>query len=194
MEAESDKSILRAQMKLLLRSIPIEQRRQASDRAASLLRETPEYQQCRSILIFVSLPSEIDTHPIAVDAWSAGRTVAVPRVDMKDRSMRAVVIRNFNSDMARTPIGVMEPVGGEEIDSRDIDLILVPGLGFGLAGERIGRGAGFYDRFLANPLLRATACGYAFEQQFAGNIPMSPTDTYLHMLVTDQAVRRFVTR
>ena len=142
-------------------------------------------------MLFVSLASEIDTTPVAADAWNAARRVAVPRAHMEDRSMEAVLVSDFARDMRKTRIGVLEPSGDTCLVPEEIDLVMVPGLGFGPAGQRIGRGAGFYDRFLANPRLRAITCGYGFEAQVCDAIPMGPADTYLQMLVTEQQVRRF---
>jgi 5-formyltetrahydrofolate cyclo-ligase len=142
-------------------------------------------------MLFVSMSSEIDTRMLFDDAWKTGRTVAVPRARMADRSMQAVPVRDLDRDMVRTPIGVLEPRGGDVLDLARIDLVIVPGLGFGPSGQRIGRGAGFYDRFLGDPALRAVRCGLAFDQQIIDQIPMTAHDTWLGMLVTESGVRRF---
>jgi 5-formyltetrahydrofolate cyclo-ligase len=143
--------------------------------------------------MFVSLPSELDTRAIAVDAWAGGKRVTVPRAHMEDRSMEAVLIRSFEQDMQHTKIGVFEPIARECLSPSELDFVLVPGLGFGESGERIGRGAGFYDRFLARLPANAVTCGYGLEQQVTAGIPMTEHDTPIQMLVTDQRVRRFRT-
>ena len=185
------KAQIRGELKQRLKAVLLEERNAWSRQAASLLLATQEYRQARNIMLFVSLSTEIDTMPIASDAWRTGRQVAVPRAHMEDRSMEAVVIRDFARDMQKTKIGVLEPTGDQYLPAEAIDLVLVPGLGFGPRGQRIGRGAGFYDRFLANPRLRAIACGYGFEVQVREAIPMAPADTYIQMLVTERQVRRF---
>ena len=86
---------------------------------------------------------------------------------------------------------MLEPIGTECLAPRELDFVLVPGLGFGEHGERIGRGAGFYDRFLASLPPTTVTCGYAFEQQVIGGIPMTPHDTPIQLLVTDHRLRRF---
>ena len=72
-----------------------------------------------------------------------------------------------------------------------IDLVLVPGLGFDEYGHRVGRGRGFYDRFLAHPEFAKTACGLAFETQMLASIPAGPLGRRGDMVVTDEKVRRF---
>ena len=53
-----------------------------------------------------------------------------------------------------------------------IDLVVVPGLGFSESGHRIGRGMGFYDRFLAQPDFNGIACGLAFSDQVVEDMPV----------------------
>jgi 5-formyltetrahydrofolate cyclo-ligase len=73
----------------------------------------------------------------------------------------------------------------------DIDLVVLPGLGFDPFGNRLGRGRGFYDRFLAHRDYRAVSCGLALEEQFVESVPVGPHDMPIDMLVTDKNVRRF---
>jgi 5-formyltetrahydrofolate cyclo-ligase len=68
----------------------------------------------------------------------------------------------------------------------DLDLIVVPGLAFDSTGQRLGRGAGFYDRFLANPTLRAFTCGVGFEVQLLDNLPIDRWDMPLHAIATER--------
>ena len=75
-----------------------------------------------------------------------------------------------------------------------IDLVLVPGLGFTDAGYRIGRGMGFYDRFLAQSEFNGISCGFAFQEQVLGELPLLDHDVPLGMLVSDQGIRRFANR
>lgn len=186
-----NKSSLRSQLKQTLRQVSQADRACLSHLAAARLLASPEYRNARTLMLFVSLPSEIDTTPIALDAFGTSRRVLVPRTNLADHSMLAIQIADLHSGLAPTPIGVQEPAAGLVIPPDQIDLVLVPGLAFGPAGERLGRGAGFYDRFLAHPQLRAIRCGLAYELQLTPNIPMSPLDVPLHMLITDQYLRHF---
>ena len=72
-----------------------------------------------------------------------------------------------------------------------IDLAMVPGLGFTENGHRIGRGMGFYDRFLAQPDFIGRSCGLAFEEQVLESLPVLDHDVPLSMLATDRGLRRF---
>lgn len=187
----ADKPVVRELLKARLRALPPQDRSRASQAIARNVLDLPEYRQARCVMLFVSMASEADTSAIAADAWQHGKRVLVPVARMEDRSMHAVEIASLAEAKRRTAVGVMEPESGTPIDPAEIDLILVPGLGFGPSGERIGRGAGFYDRFLADRRLRAITCGLGFEVQVIEGIPMSPRDIALQMLVTETQVRRF---
>jgi len=69
-------------------------------------------------------------------------------------------------------------------------LVLVPGLGFDAAGGRLGRGKGYYDRFLAKLGLGAAAVGICFEAQLLPEIPMDRSDVRVGYLCTETGLRR----
>jgi 5-formyltetrahydrofolate cyclo-ligase len=87
--------------------------------------------------------------------------------------------------------GVREPIAGNPVPVREIDLAIVPGLGFTTSGHRIGRGMGFYDRFLAQSDFIGVSCGLAFEEQIVQDLPVLDHDMPLSMLATDRGIRRF---
>jgi 5-formyltetrahydrofolate cyclo-ligase len=72
-----------------------------------------------------------------------------------------------------------------------IDLVIVPGLGFDRHGHRIGRGRGFYDRFLAHRDWRGISCGFAIQEQIVEQVPVNEKDVGVNMLVTDSEINRF---
>ena len=86
---------------------------------------------------------------------------------------------------------VREPIAGTPMPVDLIDMVIVPGVGFTPAGQRIGRGMGFYDRFLAQPEFIGVSCGLAFEEQIVAALPTLDHDMSLSMLASDRGVRRF---
>ena len=93
--------------------------------------------------------------------------------------------------MTSTGPGIREPIAGNPMPVNMIDLVIVPGLGFTNRGYRIGRGMGFYDRFLAQPEFLGISCGLAFSEQVVDDLPVLDHDVPLGMLATDQGLRRF---
>lgn len=153
--------------------------------------ETPEFERAQVLMVFLSLAGEIDTGGLVLSAWRQHKRVVAPKVSWEQRRMLPVEIRSLSTDLMETAMGLREPVSGLPIPIPIIDLVIVPGLAFDKHGNRLGRGRGFYDRFLAHPEFAGEACGLAFEEQFLDEVPAGPLDRPVDMLVTDQAVRRF---
>lgn len=162
-----------------------------SARACQNLAELPEYRQAEIVMVFLSLPGEIDTTALVLKAWQDRKRVLAPRVSWEQRRMMPIEIRSLTHDLAISGLGIREPAAGTPIPPGLIDLVVVPGLGFDVYGNRLGRGRGFYDRFLAIPEFRGVACGFAFEEQVVDELPSGPLDRPVSILVTDQQVRRF---
>jgi len=153
--------------------------------------EQPEYARAQVVMIYLSMPHEADTSHIALQCWADGKRVLAPRVSWEQRRMLPTEIRSLDSDVHDGPMGIPEPMEGMPIPVGDIDLIIVPGLAFDKAGMRLGRGRGFYDRFLGHRDFRAFSCGIALEAQVVEKVPIEENDKRLRMLVTNECVRRF---
>jgi 5-formyltetrahydrofolate cyclo-ligase len=141
-------------------------------------------------MVFLSMPDEIDTTEAIALARQRGMVVLVPRVDWDLRSMEAVEIDSAAPEVAVGRGGLRNPVGGAPADLDRIDLVVTPGLGFDRQGHRLGRGAGFYDRFFAAPGLRAARCGFCFCEQVVESIPVAEADLPVDWLVTDEGAVR----
>ena len=105
--------------------------------------------------------------------------------------MLPIEIHSLSDNISNTSFGLREPAQGVPIPLANIDLLIVPGLGFDLEGNRIGRGRGSYDRFLAHEGWAGIACGLALEDQVVEHVPTSEHDMKVKMLVTDAKARTF---
>ncbi len=185
------KKELRSKLQAVLAAIPSTTLDAQSVEAARRLFAEPEYQRAEILMIYLSLPREADTTPIVLQAWKDIKRVLAPQVSWESKKMIPVEINDLDTDIAPTPYGRWQPVRGTPIPIELIDLVIVPGLGFDGQGNRLGRGRGFYDRFLARPEFRGVICGLAHENQYVDSLPSREHDRKVHMLVTDKAVRRF---
>ena len=185
------KKDLRDKLRRIMADIDAVTLRERSARACRRLADQPEFMRAEVVMVFLSTAHEIDTASLVLHAWEAGKRVLAPRISWEQRRMLPTEIRSLTDDISRSPLGVREPVSGPPIPVADIDLVLVPGLGFDHVGHRIGRGRGFYDRFLAHRDFRGVACGLALAEQFVDPIPAGPHDRPVELLVTDEQVRRF---
>ncbi len=187
----SEKKELRQRLRKTLTEIPAEELETRSLRACHRLFEQPEYVKAEVIMVFLPLPTEIDTGLIVLRAWQDRKCVLAPKVSWSQRRIMPVEIRSLTDDLTVSQEGIREPVSGIPFPISMVDLVIVPGLGFDEFGHRLGRGRGFYDRFLAHPELSGISCGLAFESQMTPNVPVGPLDRAIRMLVTDETVRRF---
>jgi 5-formyltetrahydrofolate cyclo-ligase len=166
---------------------------EASASIHHILAASPLWKDARTILAFLPLPApaaEPDLCPLLIQALAEGRRICLPRIEWNRGKMQPARIDSL-ADLETTRHGVRQP-GPEAIPVPldDIDLILVPGLAFDLNGNRLGRGAGFYDRFLGQRKSGPPACGVCFEAQIVDRIPTEPWDVPMNALATE---RRFVT-
>ena len=189
-----DKADLRRQFRERLQAIPPDQRDQRSSRACEELVSLAPFQGASFVMMFLSMPDEVDTTAAIRRAWRTGKTVVVPKVDWALRTMTPVAIESLDQGLATERGGLRNPVGGQAVGLEQIDLVVVPGLGFDRQGHRLGRGAGFYDRFLADPRLRAGRCGLCYAEQIVDLIPVTWTDQAMDWLVTDTQVFWFQDR
>jgi 5-formyltetrahydrofolate cyclo-ligase len=185
------KKELREQVRATLAEINPDEQAVRSARCTDLLVQTPEYGRSEVVMVFLSLPSEIDTTALVLRSWQDHKRVLAPRVSWEQRRMMPTEIRSLTRDLVESSMGLREPISGAPIPVSIIDMVIVPGLAFDVQGNRLGRGRGFYDRFLAHPEFQGITCGFAFEEQFLQEVPSDPLDRPVSMLVTDQAVRRF---
>ena len=185
-----DKAELRHQLRNRLLAMPPEQRKEKSKRACRNLISTEQYQSASIIMLFLSLPHEVDTSEAILQAWQLGKTIAVPKISWQQRHMIPVQISSLETGFDTGAGGLRNPVAGVPIPFGQIDLVVAPALGFDRLGNRLGRGGSFYDRFFANKEVIASRCGLAFAEQIVDSIPITASDEPVDFVVTDEEVIR----
>ncbi|MCY2930732.1 MAG: 5-formyltetrahydrofolate cyclo-ligase [Planctomycetota bacterium] len=188
---KAQKKQLRSQMQQALLAMTSEQVSQASEALCRRVTALPEFVQAASVMVFIPIAGEVATLGIAQAAWAAGKTVLAPKIVWNTHEMVALPCRSFQEGMVTARYGLLEPREGTPHRPDAIDLVIVPGLAFDRHGRRLGRGAGFYDNFLATPGLRAVTCAVAFDRQLVRAVPAGRYDWPVQMLVTDTQVLRF---
>ena len=185
------KEMVRQQISDRLNALSDRDIQQKSAQACKHLCELDEFKHAQVIMIYLSLPREIDTSAAILEAFHTGKKVLVPKMIWQDRKLIPVVIETLNCEMEIGRFGLRNPTTHQTLPVSSIELVVIPGLGFDESGNRIGRGAGFYDRFLADNPFSGIRCGLAFEEQLLKTIPVSHHDMCLDLLVTENQTRRF---
>lgn len=157
-----------------------------SRRAIARLLAEPHYASAGTIAAYSSFGNEFPTTEILAAALTGGKRLALPRIDPSDSSMTFYAVSDVQNDLESNPLGFREPHKRlPVIPIEQIGLIVVPGLGFDPQGNRLGRGAGYYDRFLARPGISAFVCALAFECQIMDAILTAENDIPVHCIFTE---------
>ena len=140
------------------------------------LRHWPRWVAARSVLAFLPLPSEVDLRPLLAEAIRAGMVVAVPE-SLPDGTLRPCRLRSLEpSELETDAKGIAVPRARDPVPVDQLDLVLVPGVAFDPAGRRLGRGGGFYDRFLPTLPARSASVGVCFGPQRVPDVPVEAGD------------------
>jgi 5-formyltetrahydrofolate cyclo-ligase len=191
MEYRMDKAQLRQEFQKILAGISAEQRKEKSRRACRKLIATPEFQNASTVMMYLSLPHELDTSEAILCAWQMEKTVVVPKVSWQQRHMIPVQINSLETGFSQEVMGLRNPITGAPVPFEEIDMVVAPGLGFDRKSNRLGRGGSYYDRFFTNKDLKAAKCGFAFAEQVIETVPVTEHDVPVNMLVTDEEVLYF---
>ncbi|HTW88300.1 MAG TPA: 5-formyltetrahydrofolate cyclo-ligase [Candidatus Binataceae bacterium] len=167
--------------------------RSVAERLSSLIQrrviEWEGYRRCGAILLYAAHRGEVAMDRLFADALGAGKSIYYPRLTASRDRIAIVPVRDLAALRPRS-YGISEPVGEEIPNPGDLDhlLICVPGLAFSLAGTRLGRGGGHYDRLLATVAPPAITLGLAYSFQLLDELPSMPHDRRLDFIVTESAL------
>ena len=145
----------------------------------------PVIQNAQNILFYVSMPGEVDTLEMIKRAMFSGKRVSVPIVEQNQRKLIPTLISSME-DIHRGTYGIAEPHYDpvKEISLKDIDAVIVPGLAFDRQNNRLGRGAGYYDRFLSILPESVMTVGLAFDFQLTDRLPTEAHDMRLWQIIS----------
>ncbi|MCX5665050.1 MAG: 5-formyltetrahydrofolate cyclo-ligase [Planctomycetota bacterium] len=186
------KNAIRSDMRTRLATLTAAQRAEWSTAACARLIRSVAFARASRVMLYMPMRSEVDVISVALEAFRLGKSVCVPRVDGSRKNMNAVETTSFDDEsMDSDSLGVRAPKVGQEIPHEEIDLVIVPGVAFDMHGFRLGRGGGYYDRYLARFSRGTATIGVCFDIQFVEEIPTEPTDIAVHAVVSDRrAVQR----
>ncbi len=208
------KAALRDEMKRRLSNQPAELAEILSRRICARVVELPEVLGASTLMVYAPLRHEADIAPVAsewtglfrpcarvaspqpassgqAERFSGSARLCVPALDFKTCEMWPAKISNWSKDLVLNHIGLREPIqGAPRVAPAELDVVLVPALAFDRRGHRLGRGGGFYDRFLSTLPAHVTTIGIAFRMQILDAVPTEPHDRPVGTIVTEDAVVR----
>jgi len=193
------KKAVRAEVRARLAALDGFQIEGKSQYLAELVFSTSWWSEGQWVFIYIPMGGEVDTRFIVSQAYRDGKKVAIPRMEGDDLAFYFYDGRTEN--LLPNQFGILEPDPAWKlvdpfVPTGKLLLILTPGLAFDRQRRRLGRGKGFYDRFLcrvrrAHPAGSASwAVGLAFTEQLVERVPVSDHDELLDGIVTDREVIR----
>lgn len=167
------KSELRREIRLRKRVLTSSAVPVYAQRAFELVASTPAFREARVVLLYAALPDEVPT--LDLIARTEGKTLLLPRVVGDELELR--LYTTPDNLVESEDFHILEPTGPLFTDYATIDLAVIPGMAFDAEGHRLGRGKGFYDRFLGHPACRQlTKVGLCFDFQLLDNVPADAHD------------------
>lgn len=176
------KKELRAAMKHRNLELTGSRRSEASARIFAAVERLPAFAAAHCIALYCALGDEPETQPLFARWPAAGKRLIVPRVEGEEMNFY-----DYDSaGLVSGAFGIAEPgPEAQPCDPHRIDLLVVPGVAFTAAGDRLGRGRGYYDTYLSRHGMRAVKVGVCYRHQVVGELPVEPHDVKMDILCTD---------
>ncbi len=185
-----DKKALRQKLLTRLLALTEVEIKRRNKNVQEQLSQLPIYKQAKTIMAYYPLAGEVGILELIRKALTTKR-LCFPVMDLKAKKLRVFEIKNFETDFVKGPYSVMEPDTNNthEVDIREIDMVIVPGLAFDKDRNRLGRGAGFYDRFITTIPPSVKTVGLAFDFQILDSLPVNPAhDQKVDIVISEYGV------
>ena len=188
--ATSRKEILRKRLLEKLLSLAEAEVKRRSKNVEQKVYKWFLYQRSKVIMVYYPLKGEVNLLGI-VKKVLGKKEVCFPVIDSQSNSIIPYEVKDLENDFVIGPYGIKEPNTDKSkrclLDN--IDLVFVPGLAFDASRNRLGRGKGFYDRFIKTLSSRTKTAGVAFDFQIIKDLPVSiPQDQQLDFIITEHGV------
>ena len=187
------KKELRQTVKAKINSLPDKSRR--SEAVWHFLVETPDFTKAVSdkclIMVYLNMPGEVETTRLIFDHFTNDPVIPY----CVTGEVELFRLKSFTEIEPQT-LGIMEPRmelrtdPTRRVEPNDLGLVLVPGLAFDLQGNRLGRGAGYYDRFFTRLPSDVPKIALAFDCQIVDLVPTDPHDMPVDMIITETGIHR----
>lgn len=176
----ASKTELRRIIAKKISQLSIDCRKAESDKVMKIIESLPEFQSATAIMCYHSMPNELGTQE-AIKRWAETKTVVLPRVKGDD-----LLLLEFSPDKLDIGrYGICEPsLDCSPVNLSEIQLVIVPGVGFDVECNRMGHGKGFYDRLLSNKDDATKLIGVAFDCQIVHSVPHCDHDIRMDKVIS----------
>ena len=182
-----NKTDLRKQVLARRDTMSAEDRRERSGRITARLLARGDYRDARCVMAYLGFGSEFDTAGFISDIQAREKTLVLPRVEKGNRQWTLHEVRDLVGDTEAGVWGIRQPRADRCPPARAeaVAFVLVPGVAFTREGARLGYGGGYYDRFIRGLARRPPLVAAAFDLQLLEALPMSDSDQWVDVVVTE---------
>ena len=175
-----NKQEIRKEIKRVKLNISKEGKEAAAIEVMNKIEALPQFIRAKNILLYNALPDELPTESM-LNKWEKEKNLFLPVVDGEN-----LIIKRYDKKFVRVgAFGIIEPLG-DNVDSKIIDFIIVPGVAFDKNLNRLGRGKGYYDRLLSES--NAFFAGVGYHIQVLDNIPVEEHDIKMNCIITEREI------
>ena len=180
--ARAEKQRIRQEIRMISKGLSPEYRQEASREITLKVLKLPSWKKAKTVMAFRSMPEEPDTQDLLETALREGKTLLLPRC-LDGQRMAALPVKDL-AELRPGRMGIQEPPVPEEgTELPEPDLVLVPCMAAAPNGIRLGHGAGYYDRFLAeHPVQTVCLC---FRALLRSDLPAEDTDIPVDFVISD---------
>lgn len=182
-----EKEKIRKRILQLLRNQKEEDRLNKSLSILKQLFNTPQFKAAKTVLFYASFDGEVDTYEMMKQSLQLGKKIALPIIDIQHKKITPALVHDLQKDLVSGPYGIQEPRFEQNrvVPDHGIDLSVVPGIAFDRVNHRLGRGAGYYDRFLSRLAKDTPSIGLAFDFQLVDHLPRLDHDVPLSGVISN---------
>jgi len=188
---DEDKNSIRKSKLELRRFLSKQEINEKSKKIIETLVTLPQFKESSFIMCYVDFRNEVNTMDLIDNCLRVGKRVAVPYIFNNGNSIEMIASEIFSiKDLEKGTYGILEPSkhSVKEINPLELDLVVVPGVVFDRARNRIGYGGGFYDRFLKKVDKTCYKVALAFCLQVLDEIPALGHDMKVDSIITESTV------
>jgi len=180
------KKILRKKVIEKRDSIPLMERKKKDILIGQRLFSLPEFKNAKTVFFYASFRTEVNTAGLIEECLRMGKAIFVPKVDRIKHRLLLYEIKDLK-ELLPGCMGIPEPSLPDNRlrEIKDVDLVIVPGVGFDRSGNRLGYGAGYYDILLSDVKKKVPFIALAYTEQVLDSIPSENHDVRVDLIVTD---------
>ena len=172
-------------------SLTAEETGEKSERIFSQLCALRSYKDAKMILVYMDYKNEVRTGAFIKKCIEEGKRIALPKVEVHgDRMLSLYEIESLGRDIFAGYKGIPEPNCEtlRKIEPTEIDLLVIPGVAFDTERNRLGYGAGYYDRLLPGTRSDSIKAGVAYTLQIVDKIPAGSYDIPMDLVITEDRI------